>query len=164
MDRSEPDVPRETSAPGAASSAAGAEGVPAAFAVFTEIGILSQLSRAAFEARLPPGVLLPHFSVLNHLTRVQDGRTLLDMARAFQVPKTTMSHTVAGLERRGLVALRPNPDDGRSKRVWLTDAGRAFRAEAVAAVAPDIAGLPADLLRDLLPKLAELRAIMDARR
>jgi hypothetical protein len=35
--------------------------------------------------------------------------------------------------------MKPNPDDGRSKRVWLTDAGRAFREEAIARLAPDIA-------------------------
>jgi hypothetical protein len=40
-------------------------------------------------------VTRPHFSVLNHLMRVEDGRTPLELARAFQVPKTTLS-TLAG--------------------------------------------------------------------
>jgi DNA-binding MarR family transcriptional regulator len=138
------------------------------FAIFNEIGILGQLSRAAFEARLPNGVLLGHFTLVNHLVRVRDGQTPLDMARAFQVPKTTMSHMVATVARRGWVELRANPRDGRSKRVWLTDAGRAFREEAIGALAPDLAEiagvLGSEAQEDLLRHLETLRVFLDARR
>ncbi len=71
---------------------------PPIFALFNEIGIINQLAAALFESRLPPGVLVSHFSVLNHLIRVRDGATPLQLANAFQVPKTTMTHTLAGLE------------------------------------------------------------------
>jgi DNA-binding MarR family transcriptional regulator len=74
---------------------------------------------------------VPHFTVLNHLMRVEDGRTPLELARAFQVPKTTLPLAGGAGEARW-VEMKPNPDDGRSKRVWLTDAGRAFREEAIA--------------------------------
>ncbi|MDJ0994812.1 MAG: MarR family transcriptional regulator [Dinoroseobacter sp.] len=138
------------------------------FKVFNEIGILEQLSRALLEARLPPGMLISHFSVLNHLIRVKDGQTPLVLARAFQVPKTTMTHTLAGLDKAGLVEMRPNPEDKRSKQVWLTAAGRAFRNDAIAALAPDIAHLstvvPEETLRRLAPELEKLREIMDANR
>ena len=90
------------------------------FELFNEIGIIEQLSRADFEARLPKGVLVSHFGVLNHLIRVGDGRTPLELARAFQVPKTTMTHTLAGLEKRKWVETRPNPEDLR--RLHLADA------------------------------------------
>ena len=40
----------------------------------------------------------------------------------FRVPKR---QTV--LDREGLIELRPNPQDGRSKLVFLTEAGRRFR-------------------------------------
>jgi hypothetical protein len=53
-------------------------------AFFLEVGILSQLSRAMFEARLPPGFALPHFTVLNHLVRVKDGRTPLTWRGRFR--------------------------------------------------------------------------------
>lgn len=138
------------------------------FPFFNEVGILAQLSRAMFEARLPEGFLLPHFAVLNHLVRVKDGRTPLDLARAFQVPKTTMTHTLAGLAKEGLVEMRPNPRDGRSKRVWLTAAGRAFRDDAIAALAPDMEALsarfPAERIAAALPALAALREVMDRMR
>ncbi len=100
--------------------------------------------------------------------RVADGRTPLELARAFQVPKTSMTNTLAGLERRGLVETRPNPEDGRSKRVWLTPPGRAFRDEAIAALGPDLAAIDAALggarLAAMLPELSRLRAWLDARR
>ena len=139
-----------------------------AFAVFNEVAIVAQLSRALFEARLPEGVQVGHFSLVNHLLRVRDGQTPLALARAFQVPKTTMTHTLAGAERHGWVALRPNPRDGRSKQVWATEAGVRFRDDAIAALAPDladiVAGVGAGRLAAMLPDLAALRAFLDARR
>jgi DNA-binding MarR family transcriptional regulator len=135
------------------------------FALFNEIGILAQLSRAMFEARLPDGMLVSHFSVLNHLIRVRDGRTPLDLARAFQVPKTTMTHTLASLEAAGLVEMRANPDDKRSKCVWITADGRAFREAAIQALEPDLADLaqrfPHAAVEAMLPALTDLRRIMD---
>lgn len=44
------------------------------FAFFTEVGILAQLSRALLESRLPDGVSVAHYSVLNHLVRVATDR------------------------------------------------------------------------------------------
>ena len=78
------------------------------FQLFNEIGILSQLSRAMFEARLEHGFLLPHFSVLNHLIRVGDGKTPLNLSHAFQVPKASMTHTLAGLAKAGYIEMIEN--------------------------------------------------------
>lgn len=138
------------------------------FQLFNEIGIISQLSRAMFEARLPDGLVLPHFTVINHLIRVKDGQTPLTLARAFQVPKTSMTHTLAGLEKRGLVEMRTNPEDARSKQVWLTDAGRTFRDTAIASMGSDLGALADALNPEDLPgmieKLEHLRKTMDAAR
>lgn len=140
----------------------------ALFAFFNEVGILAQLSRALFEARLPPGFNLPQFAVLNHLVRVRDGQTPLALARAFQVPKTSMTHSLAVLERHGLVEMRPNARDGRSKCVFLTDQGRAFRERAIHSLAPDMEAIatayPPERLAAVLPVLSELRHVMDRMR
>ncbi len=142
--------------------------LPQLFRLFNEIGIIEQLGRSLFEARLPDGVLVSHFSVLNNLMRVADGRTPLQLAQAFQVPKTTMTHTLAGLEKRGWVEMRPNPDDKRSKQVWTTPEGRAFRDEAIRALTPDLekvgAVVPPDTLDRLIADLTDLRVWMDANR
>ncbi|MEM8774210.1 MAG: MarR family transcriptional regulator [Pseudomonadota bacterium] len=142
--------------------------VPSYFAMFNEIGIIAQLARAAFEARMPDGMVLPHFSVLNHLIRVEDGQTPLVLARAFQVPKTSMTHTLAGLEKRGMVETRPNPEDARSKRVWITRKGRAFRDDAIKDIVEDFAPIEAQFSGErasaILPELEDLRKVLDAAR
>lgn len=138
------------------------------FEVLNEIGIVAQLSRAAFERRLPDGLTVPHFSVINHLTRLGDGRTPLQIARAFQSPKASMTNTLSGLERRGLVTVRPNPRDGRGKLVFLTDAGRTFRETAIASLRPDMAALAAsvglDAIAALAAPLSAMRQALDAAR
>ncbi len=138
------------------------------FEIFNEIGIIEQLSRARLEANLPKGLIAPHFTVLNRLVRVRDGATPMEMARAFQVPKTSLTHTLQGLESRGLVEMRPNPEDGRSKTVWITDAGRALREATILVLAGEFQGILAQLdvgrLLDMKPALAELRKVLDAAR
>lgn len=142
--------------------------IGALYALFNEVGIIEQLSRTLFEAKLPDGVTVPHFGVLSHLHRVRDGQTPLRLARAFQVPKTSMTNTLAGLERRGLVEMRPNPGDGRSKCVWLTLQGRAFYGDAIASLTPDLerldAALDGERLAALVPELSRLREWLDADR
>lgn len=142
--------------------------LPLYFRLFNEVGIIEQLSRAMFEARLPDGVLLSQFSVLNHLMRVEDGRTPLELARAFQMPKTTMTHVLGQLEKRAWIEMRPNPDDKRSKRVWTTEAGRAFRLEAIGSLGADMVGMrdafAADKIAPLVEGLAEIRVWLDGQR
>lgn len=138
------------------------------FGVFNEIGIIEQLARSLLEAQMPKGLIASHFGVLNHLIRVADGRTPVELARAFQVPKTTMTHTLAGLQKHGLVDIRPNPNDRRSKCVWLTSEGKQFRNDLIGAMRPEFEAMAAkfgaDKLRAILPVLTELREFLDHRR
>ncbi len=144
------------------------DGAGQVFAFLNEVGIIGQLSRTLFEARLPDGFLVSHFSVLNHLVRLGDGATPMALASAFQVPKTTMTHTLTGLEKAALIEMRPNPKDGRSKCVWLTEAGRKFREDAIASLGPDIEKMlnSLDLARisSALPVLEEVREYLDRTR
>lgn len=138
------------------------------FRFFNEIGILGHLSSAVLQSRLPEGMLAAHFTVLNHLVRVRDGRSPLDMANAFQIPKTTMTHHVKVLERMGYVTQTANPDDGRYKQVWLTPKGRALCTEIVEGfsdVVEDWSGAiyPEDV-RDLVQRLERIRMFLDAAR
>ena len=139
--------------------------LPDYFRLFNEIGIIEQLARNLFEARLPSGFVLAQFSVLNHLVRVGDGRTPIAIARAFQVPKTSMTHSLAVLERAGLIEFRHNPKDGRSKLVHITENGRTFRQDAIASLAPDLKrisdAIPPEHIARLLPDLEALRKFLD---
>jgi DNA-binding MarR family transcriptional regulator len=150
------------------SSESGAQDVSALFALFNEINIIAQLSSALLNRRLPDGLHSSHFGILNHLSKRDFDETPAMLADAFQVTKGTMTHSLAVLERRGLIRLRPNPDDGRSKIVDITQAGRDFVIEGRAALAPVIAAFSqlGDMQRyeKLLPDLVALRELLDNNR
>lgn len=143
-------------------------GAEAAFALFNDIGIVSQLATARLRRALPEGMEPAHFHVLNHFARLGGERAPAELARAFQVGKATMTNTVQRLAAAGYVAVRPDPRDGRAKRVSLTPAGLAARDRAVAALAPDLAALVpvigADRIARLAPDLKALRELLDRAR
>lgn len=144
------------------------ETIPLYFSLFNEIGIISQLSRALLDARLPDGIIGSHFGVLNHLIRVKDGRTPLELTNSFQVPKTTMTHTISGLEKHKLVLIKPHPEDGRSKQVWLTEKGRDLRNGTIASMSPQLvellSPLPQDQIESLVSNLTKIRILLDNNR
>ena len=159
-----PDPSDNAVEPGEASEAIGRD----YFELFNEVGIIAQLSRALFEGAQADGLSLPHFSVLNHLVRLGDGKTPLAIARAFQTPKASMTNTLAGLEARGLIETRPNPEDGRGKLVFLTRAGNARRETAIASTGPALVPIVAEhdveARRAMVPMLAALRVVLDRNR
>lgn len=103
--------------------------------LFTEIGIIHQLASAALERALPEGVSRAQFTMLMHLTRRGAAQSPHAMARALQVTKGAVTHTMGKLLEQGLIAIRPDPEDGRGKLVEVTPAGRAMRARCVARAA-----------------------------
>ena len=92
-----------------------------------------------------------------------------DLAAALGISHASLSDTVSALDRKGLVRRRPDPDDGRARRVAATDAGKVMAArmpEAPAALEDAITGLAeaerGALLRALvliICSLQEARAI-----
>jgi DNA-binding MarR family transcriptional regulator len=138
------------------------------FQVFNEVGIIHQLSAALLNNRLPEGLHVSHFAVLNHCVRLGDGQSPLALARAFQVSKGTMTHTLRALSRRGFVVLAPNPKDGRGKLVLITPEGRAFQKRAVESLFPVMERLgdqiDIDAMARLLPDLLALRSVLDNNR
>ncbi len=137
-----------------------------AFAVLNEIGIIAQLSGAALEARLPDGMRLAQFRVLNHFARLGGERSMVRLAGAFQVTKAAMTNTVGRLLERGHVAVRADPQDARAKLVSATPAGLAARQAALAAMEEELARLrgefPQEAWETALPFLIRLRAWLDA--
>ena len=118
------------------------------------------MSTAQFRKVLPDGIHPSHFSVLNHLVRLGDAKTPASIASAFQVTRPTMTHTLALLEKRGFVKLAVNAQDARSKHVYLTEEGRAFRDEAIVAVQELIGRVvDAETTEHLMAALPHLRAI-----
>lgn len=132
-----------------------------AVALFGELFMADQLARNRISKVLPKGMELSHFSVLNHLARINDERTPAQLARSFHVTRGAMTNTLTKLEWAGHVHIRPDWEDARQKFVAISPSGRSARESALASVVPLIAevvqAIGADRVRALLPVLRELR-------
>ena len=139
-----------------------------AFRFFTEVGIIAQLSATLLERHLPERLTNTHFGLLSHLSRRPEGSTPQQMAFAFQVPKTSMTHMIKVLEAEGCVDIGPNPEDARSKLVRITPEGGTVFQNALAGVTGEIAemepGLDLDAVRACLEPLATIRAQLETAR
>ena len=137
-----------------------------AVTLFGELFMADQLARNRVSKALPRGMELSHFSVLNHLARLQEERTPAQLAKAFHVTRGAMTNTLAKLEWAGHVHIRPDWDDARQKFVAISPSGRAARDAAVQSVAPLIAdvvtALGADRVRAVIPVLREMRIRLEA--
>ena len=138
------------------------------FRMFTEIGIINQLSSNRLERALPEGISQAQFGVLNHFVRLGGQWAPTRLARAFQVTKGAMTHTLQRLEDQGLIKIAPDPADARAKLVEITGAGRRKRDACVRATRPMMEDLFETLrqedVRTALPFLEALRKTLDERR
>ena len=69
------------------------------------------------------------FSILARLSLVGPS-TIQDLARLLVTDRSTLGHLLRPLERRGFVKLEVSEEDRRSRRVTLTEAGKAAVANA----------------------------------
>jgi DNA-binding MarR family transcriptional regulator len=136
--------------------------------MFTEIGIINQLSSNRLERVLPDGVSIAQFSVLNHFVRLGGQWAPSRLARAFQVTKGAMTNTLQRLEAQGLVKIVADNADARAKLVEITAAGRKMRETCVQAtgsiMSEVFASLQLDEVRAALPMLEKLRKVLDTTR
>lgn len=90
------------------------------------------LARRFDEALRPHGLTNGQFSFLMALNRPQPPR-ITDLVDFLAMDRTTLTAALKPLSRRGLVEVRPDENDARSKRLCLTPAGAALLAEALPA-------------------------------
>ena len=137
-------------------------------ALLTDIAIINQLTSAAATRVLAPHLGLSEYSLLNHMVRRGDGETPSRLARAFQVSKPSMTATIGRLAAKGLARIEDDADDGRSKRLRITEAGRAAHADArrrLASLQGELFdGMDVAALLEHADALANLRAHLDAQR
>jgi DNA-binding MarR family transcriptional regulator len=81
------------------------------------------LARRFDEAFRPFGLTNQQFSLLMSLNRPAPP-TMGPVAELLAIDRTTLTAALKPLERRGLVKVLPNPDDGRSRVLKLTAKGR----------------------------------------
>lgn len=106
--------------------------------VLSTPGHLINLAARGF-ARLSEARLKPlGFGVgqLPVLVALQDGRasTQRDLARFAKIEQPPMAQMLARMERDGLIQRAPDPADGRSSRITLTEVAEARLPDAVAAL------------------------------
>jgi DNA-binding MarR family transcriptional regulator len=135
--------------------------------VFDDIRRIDEEVREAISEVLPAGLTLPQYGVLRLIDDVGDGLTPAEIAQALNAPKSGVTAVLQRLEANGFARIEPCPEDGRKKRVWMTPAGRASYAEALAGIRPRMSHLreafTVEEFREALPFLKALRAWFEQR-
>jgi MarR family transcriptional regulator, transcriptional regulator for hemolysin len=122
------------------------------------------------EARLKPlGFGVGHLPVL---VALQDGQasTQRDLARFAKIEQPPMAQMLARMERDGLIQRAPDPDDGRSSRITLTEVAQARLPDAIAVLlkgnydalrdfTDEEAGLLVALLKRLIANLDRIASV-----
>lgn len=127
---------------------------------------IARLYAATLQGALQPlGLSRAQYLALSELW-LEDGLTQRQLAERLGVEQATMANTLVRMERDGLIDRKPNPDDGRSQRIWLTEAAQRLQGPATSAAmgANELvaAGLPAaerELFYSMLARvISSLRA------
>ena len=96
-----------------------------ASALYLGIGLVRRRLR---QMPVPGDLTLPERSALARLDRAGSA-TPGALARMEQITPQAMGTTLAGLEAKGLIQRRPDPDDGRRVVYSPTEAGRAAQRD-----------------------------------
>lgn len=139
---------------------------PLAVSLFSEISAIDHLFKVRLSKTLPQGMELSHFAVLNHFSTLQGEKTPAQLARSFNVTKGAITNTLTKLSKMGYIHIRPDWDDGRSKQVSISKAGKIARDSAVSAIEPIIGELMKVLgpkkAKALIPFLRDLRILLNS--
>ena len=72
------------------------------------------------------GVTQARCSTMVYLQQGGEGLTQRELANLMAIENPTLVRLLDSLEQQGLIERRPCPNDRRARRLYLTDAGRAF--------------------------------------
>ena len=98
--------------------------------VLFDVWLLSRATTALVDGRLGPSGLDSDEFAIYSVLRSTEGMTPSELPHWMAAPATTVSSYVKRFESRGHVERSTNPEDGRSYRVHLTDAGRSAHGAA----------------------------------
>ncbi len=132
---------------GGSAAGSGPELDPAMGNVLFDVWLVSRAATAVIdEAVAAAGLDADEFGVYSVLA-ASDEMTPTELAHWMAAPPTTVSSYVKRFVARGHVERVPNPDDGRSYRLRLTDEGRATHLAAGERFEPVLAEVAARLGR-----------------
>jgi DNA-binding MarR family transcriptional regulator len=122
-----------------------------------EVWLVANSTRALLDGALrSAGLNAEDFALYSLLAR--GGTTPTELAGMMALPRATVSSIVRRLERRGHSRRVPDPHDGRSYRIELTQAGRSAHARAGRLFLPVLAHVESGLG---IP-LAQARSVLSA--
>ncbi len=108
----------------------------------------------------PHGLSIPEWRVLAVLGYLGEA-SVLEVANHAAILRTQLPKVTTELEKRGLIARNPNPDDGRSALLALTPVGQRLVTEILAQSRDRNAAMLADLTSDEQRELMRmLRVVM----
>ena len=127
--------------------------------------MVTRLNRTIADIDLP----FAQFIMLNHFRAFADeGHTIGRLANAFETGQPGVSKTVARLVEKGYLRAEPDPKDGRSRQIYLTEAGAAAHRDALMRIAPDAALIfrdwPAGDIDELHRLIFKLKSWLDENR
>jgi DNA-binding MarR family transcriptional regulator len=88
--------------------------------VSADLGRIRRALRKPLEAEFAKGELTPPQTAVMQVVVQQRGINLRDLSRAVSLAHSTVSGIVDRLEKRGMVERRPDPEDGRTSRIYPT--------------------------------------------
>ncbi len=92
-------------------------------------------------------ITLEQWPILIHVWNY-NGISQNDLARKLFKDKTTIARLIASIESSGMIRRQPSPEDGREKKIYLTDQGKSVMDRATAIVRKIDDGLVADIDRN----------------
>lgn len=132
------------------------------YTLLFDVWVLANSARAVLDDALRPSGLGAEEFALYSAIRRDGGITPTELASLMALAPTTVSSIVGRLERRGHARRVPNPADGRSYRIQLTEAGLAAHGAAAGFFAPVLARVESALGPGAAEARARLTAIRDA--
>lgn len=94
--------------------------------IAADLSAIRRALRRPLEAEVAKGGLTqPQTAVMRAVVH-QNGLSLKDLSREVSLAHSTVSGIVDRLEKRGLLERRPDPEDGRTSRIWPTAAVTEF--------------------------------------
>ena len=122
------------------------------------IGDVSRMIRTVYDRRVEPlGLTRAQWRVMTRLHRLESC-TQTELATALEVEKPTLGKLIERLEVKGWVDRRADPNDARSKRLYLTPAARPVLADMHKEAEDVVAGIFAGLDGE---EAARLHAMLD---
>ena len=140
------------------------------FRIINWIGIIDQLSSTKVRQYLEgTNVPPPQFTLLNHFGhRPLEGKTVTKIAWAMQQPQPGITKTVSKMLAKGFLREEANPEDGRSKILFVTKEGTHAHEQAKSRLIDAMDGVFDDWSeqekRDFYNHLDKLKVYFDAHR